>query len=202
MYILKQTKTTGIRTLSVKKSKYKSLVLSQAELCGYKSFDMALFGGIALLCRYGKVQTIYCLPYVKAKPFPTTLWLLCPYLVKRISNWEAKGGVKECEALLKKSEYRKRLWYLFNHQYILKRLSLISKTKRRFLRIYKRNIYDVLSKTGVGGIRQWNKKLTLKCLHLQVAAFLGLRWHPLGDLFIDRIKIFDCNGLFRECFNL
>ena len=142
-----------------------------------RRFDPSLITGVKK-CRYNHIQVIVCKPLSKKlRPFPTTYWLMCPYLIKRAGEIESQGGVKELENFLRgKNLYREWHEYNFMHQVI--RLKLIDKNLADFMRKYHGKIFKSLIRGGVGGTKYDSQNINLKCLHLQTASFIGLNRHP------------------------
>ena len=137
-------------------------------------FDARLVKGVSCRCRFGYPQTVACRPFFKSRPFPTLFWLTCPYLYYVCGTIESTGGVHELENWL---DGRQKSYNVYNHAYALARQSLLNENEKRYLKLYMPKIWRVISQSGIGGIRR-GEKPTVKCLHLQTAAFLSLRGHP------------------------
>ena len=153
-------------------------------------FDPSIISG-CVRCRFGRVQVLVCRPFsLRMRPFPTTFWLVCPYLVRRAGTLESQGGVRELE------EYMTSLgmiheWREYNRLHQRVRLKLMDKHTRLFMGRFCAHKYRGLMSSGVGGMR-YGTGITVKCLHLQTAAMIGLGGHPGGE----RLKSW---GLCREC---
>ena len=142
-----------------------------------RRFDSSLIIDVKK-CRFNHAQVIICKPLAKKfRPFPTSFWLVCPYLIKLAGKIESDGGVKELEKFLIENKLKKQ-WreYNFLHQKI--RLKLINKNLAKFLRLFHGKIFKNLIRGGVGGIHYDSENVNVKCLHLQTASFIGLNHHP------------------------
>ncbi len=144
------------------------------------------------LCRFGHVQVQICRPWGK-KLFPTSFWLVCPYLVKLAGKIESSGGVHELEKYIISNglihEWRR---YNIVHQSI--RLKLGGINENSFMRRYRRKIFRDVMRGGVGGIHV-GVGVNVKCLHLQTASLLGLgvKMHPAGEWLKSKGLCGDCN---------
>ena len=140
-------------------------------------------------CSFGHVQVQVCRPWGR-KIFPTSFWLMCPYLVRLAGKIESAGGVRELEEYIVSHnlvhEWRK---YNIIHQVI--RLGLGGERMNDFMRRYRGRIFRDVMRGGVGGIRV-GEGVNVKCLHLQTASFIGLGFHPAGEWLKSK-------GLYREC---
>ena len=150
-------------------------------------FDSSLIAG-GIRCKFGKVQVLVCRPFsLKMRPFPTTFWLVCPYLTHRAGELESLGGVHELE----KAVTDLREWRRFNllHQTI--RLSLMDSFSLNAVRKFRPGVFRSVMRSGIWGIRL-GESISMKCLHLQTAAFIGLGRHPGGEWL-------KAHGLCSEC---
>ncbi len=135
-------------------------------------------------CEWGYPICIESQIIYNDKPFPTLFWLTCPFLSKRVGRLEEKGTVKHLERkILEDSQLRTA--YLKAHEDIIE-------LKKQILNKYNGlkdwQIYSILSR-GIGGIRNLN---TVKCLHLQLASFLGGIKNPIGKLVYELIEEHNC----------
>ncbi|MBR2207712.1 MAG: DUF501 domain-containing protein [Synergistaceae bacterium] len=141
-----------------------------------RRFDLSLIIDVKK-CRFNHAQVILCRPLAKKfRPFPTSLWLTCPYLIKIAGKIEAEGGVKELENFLIKNKLEKK-WREYNLLHQLIRLKLMNKYQAKFMRKFHGKIFRTLIRGGVGGIRYGFENVNIKCLHLQTASFIGLNHH-------------------------
>ncbi len=155
-----------------------------------RNFQSALVCGVAARCVWGAPQVLLCRPLYKGRPFPTQLWLTCPHLAHLCGTLESQGGVHGLEEYLRDfaTEYRN-----YNMKYSLMRISLLSVPERKFLCRENPKIWHVLRSTGIGGIRAGHN-LTVKCLHLQMAACLALPGHPAQKWLQEKITEFCCEN--------
>ncbi len=157
-----------------------------------RRFDPALLLGTAAHCRFGFPRVIVCAPLCGQRPFPTTFWLSCPWLVYNIGVLEAGGGVKCLEAWLRQEASSD--WRSYNrlHQYL--RLSIMGKAQKKFLSLFRPMVMARLRLAGVGGI-DYGSEINVKCLHLQTASWLALRQHP-GEKWLSENGLgLDCEGM-------
>ena len=157
-------------------------------------FDPSLIAG-AVRCRFGHVQVLVCRPFTRrGRPFPTTFWLVCPYLVRLAGEVESKGGVRELEEFMT-SRNMFHEWRRYNLQHQVIRLSLAGKYS--FFRKYHAQIFRSVMRSGIGGMKQGDL-ISVKCLHLQTASFLALGRHPGGEWLRQKGLCSDCSGA-RSC---
>jgi len=152
------------------------LSIVRSQMRGRK-FSEAMIGGTCSDCEWGYPRVIVCRPLFGGAPFPTLFWLSCPWLVLQAGRLESEGGVRELEEVLAS---RRSAWVSFNIHASLMRLFMISSCQRKFMNRFSPKIYDVLRRTEVGGIYP-SERITAKCLHLQLAAFLAMKGHPGAD---------------------
>jgi hypothetical protein len=153
-----------------------------------RKFNSGMLLGIASRCLFGKPQVILCKSLHNGVPFPNNFWLSCPFLVKMAGQLESLGGVKKLEAYIE--ENSKDDWEEYNRLHTKIRINLASKTeldtlKQKNMALYKRFCDDNI---GIGGIKI-NKEVQVKCLHLQIASFISLGFHPGQDWFKDNIPL-------------
>lgn len=134
---------------------------------------------VAKRCRHGYPQILLCKPLSGAmEPFPTIFWMTCPYLDKRCGELESEHKIHDLEELLaaKEDEIKK-----FHMEYIDLRMSFISEREKDILTTKYPKLKEKLLKVGIGGINWHEAPFAAKCLHLQVATWLGCGRHPAGD---------------------
>lgn len=154
-------------------------------------FDTSLVAGYGRRCRFNHVQVIVCLPVSpKGRIFPTTFWLTCPHLIHMAGKIESHQGVHELEAYMNEHELNHE-WRAYNLAHQAIRLSLLNSHQLSFIRKYHTSTFKHLIKTGIGGIR-YRENITVKCLHLQTASYLGLNYHPAQEWLKSK-------GLNSEC---
>lgn len=153
-----------------------------------RKFDASLVLGVAKRCAWGMPAVIVCGPMKALKPFPTSFWLTCPYMVKACDKLESVGGVRQLEEYLKGNSQK---WKAFIVAHALVRMALLDESQKNFLIFRKRRMWDLMRKGGPGGIMP-KDKVTVKCLHLQVASWAALGWHP-GELWLKTsLPAFKC----------
>ncbi|KLO21544.1 hypothetical protein X275_08895 [Marinitoga sp. 1197] len=134
-------------------------------------------------CSFGFPQVIQSFPLKDGKPFPTLYWLTCPHLTKEVGKLEASGKIKEWEEEIKNSENLKEL-YLNAH--------LEEKEKRNaFLKDQEIWIIKRFENIGIGGIKNFE---SIKCLHLQLASYLGGTKNPIGERVWHSIEKTECEN--------
>ena len=157
-------------------------------------FDPSLIAG-GVRCRFGGVQVLVCRPFSrKLRPFPTTFWLVCPYLVRLAGEVESKGGVRELEEFMTARNMFHE-WRRYNLQHQVIRLVLAGKC--RVFRKYHAKVFRSVMRSGIGGMKQTGI-ISVKCLHLQTASFLALGRHPGGEWLRQKGLCSDCSGA-RSC---
>ncbi len=132
---------------------------------------------VAARCPSGHPSVIQVVPVDNdGKPFPTTLWLLCPSLVSQITHIEYSGFAKEVSEIIESdSEFKTKL-HQAHLDYILLRETMLENHK------YK----DTLKTKGVAGSENFS---AVKCLHGHFAQQLGQQNNPIGKLIQDRFSI-------------
>ncbi|EEX48409.1 MULTISPECIES: DUF501 domain-containing protein [Jonquetella] len=153
-----------------------------------RRFNERALIGVGSYCSWGYPQVIVCRPLVGARPFPTSFWLTCPWLVKQCGCLESAGGVGQLEAFLAD---RGAQWRDYQRRYAAFRLSLLLPHQEAFLRRFCRPLWISIAKRGVGGLRT-TELPSVKCLHLQVGAWLGMGEHPAQSWLSDSIGPIDC----------
>jgi hypothetical protein len=138
--------------------------------------------GTAARCRFGFPRVIVCAPLQGVNaPFPTSFWLTCPWLTRAAGELESSGGVRDLERWIE--FHAPREWVPFNILHQRLRLALLPEPTLRFLRRFRPQILKSL-RGGVGGVRfdaarpREEKRIHVKCLHLQTASWLALHRHP------------------------
>lgn len=141
-------------------------------------------------CGWGVPQVLMCAAEKHSLPFPTTYWLSCPFLTRIAARLEAENGVRSMENLL---ESRIGEWNRFNLFLAWLRLSVMRTERKNFQRRYARRRFDSLRRGGVGGVaRTVLGRPAVKCVHLQMASFLGTGFHPASDWMLERIARWEC----------
>jgi len=167
-----------------------------------RKFDPGMVIGTARRCVFGLPSVIVCSPLRDGKPFPTTFWLTCPHLVKLCGALESEGAVAELE---RRRMERPDLWTEYNLFHARLRLLLVQPAAARFLRKYRRGVWDTLRRGGAGGIDYLSRaRGGAKCLHLQAASWLALGFHPAGEFLHKALVPLHCaapaaSGCVRRC---
>lgn len=145
---------------------------------------------IARECRWGFPQVTVNHPLRRRddsfEVFPTLFWLTCPYLVAEVGRIEARGAVKEFEALLERDPSLRGEYLRAHGAYRSERLTLLSEEELAFLR-GKGALDSVL--TGIAGLRN---PLRVKCLHAQLAHYLARGSNPIGRAVSEEIGELSC----------
>jgi hypothetical protein len=123
------------------------------------------------------------------KPFPTSFWLVCPYLAKVLGALESAGGVREMERAATGHE---KDWLRYDLLHARVRLSTITGAQRAYLSRMRRNLFRAVCRGGVGGVVSSEGSVHVKCLHLQTASYMGLGWHPLSAWLDCKVGKLEC----------
>ena len=155
-------------------------------------FDSELVIGSCRRCIHGHTQVIVCRPLSRRKlrPFPTTFWLMCPYLIHRAGMIESDGGVHELEEYMRERKLIHE-WRKYNILHQTLRISLLTEYQKKYLRKNHKSLYHSLVSTGIGGMK-YTDGINVKCLHLQTASYLALNYHPAQEWLMN-------NGLCGYC---
>ena len=140
-------------------------------------------------CRFGHVRVQVCRPWGR-KPFPTSFWLVCPYLVRLAGKIESMGGVRELEEYIV-SHGLVHEWRRYNLMHQVIRLRLGGMRVNGFMRRCRGRIFRDVMRGGVGGIRV-GEGVNVKCLHLQAASLIGTGHHPAETWLKDKGLTGDC----------
>lgn len=134
-------------------------------------------------CAWGYPQCIKSSLITNDKPFPTLFWLTCPLLLREVSKLEEKGMVKTMESRLENDKD-------FMEAY-LKAHKETQTAKEQFLASFQINEWqrNAIIGRGIGGIKDLRR---VKCLHLQLANFLGGINNPIGKLVWETIELQEC----------
>lgn len=160
-----------------------------------RAFDISIVRGVSRRCSLGMPQVIVCGPLRKGKPFPTTFWLTCPFLDRKCGQLESEGAVGELEDILA-GPAAGVAWARYNEGAAFFRRDLLSEEERNLLLSESPALLESLESVGVGGIRPSGKP-SAKCLHLQVATWIGIGFHPAGEWLGRKLLSLDCGGSWR-----
>jgi hypothetical protein len=123
------------------------------------------------------------------KPFPTSFWLVCPYLSKILGALESAGGVKEMERAAAGHE---KDWLRYDVLYARVRLSTLTGAQRAYLSRMRPNLFRAVCRSGAVGAVSSEGSLHVKCLHIQMASYMGLGWHPLSAWLDGKVGGLEC----------
>jgi hypothetical protein len=151
--------------------------------------------GVANRCSFGAPQVLACSAEKKAMPFPTTFWLVCPHLVRLAGQIESRNGVSAMSSALARHEEE---WKIFNLHHARLRIVAMSQIRKNFLRRYAKGKFDSIRRGGVGGIASFSTD-AVKCIHLQIASYLGMGFHPAGEWLSGEVSEWECRC--GDCLN-
>ena len=141
-----------------------------------RRFDLSIIYAVAARCSYEFPQVLVCRPHRRGgTPFPTMFWLTCPFLDRKCGELESLQKIGELEGLFMTRHTEVSIWH---ERYALLRKSISAKET------------DI--PTGVGGINWRDVPHAVKCLHLQVATWLGWRYHPAEDWLKEQLEVTEC----------
>lgn len=133
-------------------------------------------------CIWNFPKVIRSYPLKNNRPFPTIFWLTCPLLIKNVSRLEEKGMIKYFEKKLQQEPEMKKSFLLAHETTKKLRKALLSEKAPYWIK------KDLISR-GIGGTKN---HLTVKCLHLQLANFLGGIDNPIGEEVWKSMDIVNC----------
>lgn len=162
-----------------------------------RRFDFSIVLAIARRCGHGFPQVIVCYPLAAGKPFPTAFWLTCPYLGKRCGALESEQQIACLEEIFTARVDEVQRWH---REYSALRKSLFKPEEIKGLAETNPDFLKAVTESGVGGINYRENPGAAKCLHLQTAAWLGMRWHPASDWLSEKISPTQCNSAYCEKF--
>lgn len=163
-----------------------------------RRFDLSIVYAVARRCRYKHPQVLLCRPFSEEGPFPTTFWLTCPYLEKRCAELESEQQIALLEEILASRQEETDKWHKAYAQLRKKTLDagVASQPSEKEIVLP----HSVLDK-GAGGIDNVKNPSAAKCLHMQVAAWMGMGWHPASDWLAERLdSLDDCGGEYCQRF--
>lgn len=164
-----------------------------------KDFDTSFVYAVATRCKHGYPQVLVCKPFMgDGTPFPTTFWLVCPYLDKKCGELESEQKVAEFEKTLATLKEDLTEWHKA-YGALRKKLADCYTDNVRI-----KNIGAIMAsfeKYGVGGINYSKNPCFAKCLHLQTATWLGWE-HPAAEKLKEMIGCIHCkNGSCSQLLN-
>lgn len=155
-----------------------------------RNFSPKMVYAVGERCVWGFPRVVICRPLYAMKPFPTTFWLTCPWLVRECGRCESGGGIGDLENFMSS---KAKDWSSYNVCLRALRISLLGTAERNFLRLRRRGRWEVLRRTLIGGIAGSGRRPVMKCLHLQVAAWLGIGYHPGKEWLSAKFPVLDCS---------
>ncbi|MFQ5574514.1 MAG: DUF501 domain-containing protein [Terriglobia bacterium] len=125
------------------------------------------------ICRIGRPVVIRTDPVADGCPFPTLYYLVCPSLVRGISQLEGTGGLATVRQMLAESPRLAASVQAAHEEYALERRLIM---RGRVGGLTGRGLQTVCL-SGVGGVRNTRQ---ISCLHAHAAHFLAGRSNPVG----------------------
>lgn len=155
-----------------------------------RRFSLSYVVAIARRCSNGFPQVVVCRPFsFEGKPFPTIFWLTCPYLDNKCAKLESNQKVHELEAIFRLKYLEVENWH---ELYKSIRKKLINKKNEQLVKnVSCAKLNQILTK-GVGGIDPNVAPFGVKCLHLQVATWLGMGKHPAEQWLSTEVCKVEC----------
>ena len=150
---------------------------------------------VALRCPFSYPAVLLTSPYEESIVFPTSYWLSCPYLVKKVSIIEDQGLIQELTNKLKIDKKFKNKLQRAHEDYAKRRVDLLECK----IEALPEGIRDVIVNSGVGGIVD---KEGIKCLHTHLADYLVNGKNPVGKIVFNKVDWPDkcdiCENFFNE----
>lgn len=143
--------------------------------------------GVAVRCPEGSPRVIVTYPVilhgVYPEVFPTLYWLTCPRLVKEISRLEGAGVIEEIQQEINQDPNLIQELEEVYQEYANRRMELVKESTLKPIRERYPAQYEVLTKSGVGGIMDKG----IKCLHTHFADYLVNGKNPVGRLAAEQL---------------
>jgi len=128
---------------------------------------------VAVRCGYGRPSVLVTGPVlVHGDPFPTLLWLSCPWLVESVGRLESAGGV---------ARWRERISV---DPDLAERIASAD-ARYRAARAGRVEGHDPCADVGIAGQAD---PLATKCLHAHVASFLAGLGDPIGEEVVGQVQ--------------
>ncbi len=129
--------------------------------------------------------------------FPTTFWLTCPKLKYMIDKLENQGLIDKFQQKMVNDKKFAEQIKKAHQEYANYRLKLIDNNKLEEIKEKYDGQYQVLKKSGVGGILEFSG---IKCLHTHYADYLAREENPIGKLVLDYLeKEFKHREALKKC---
>ena len=156
-----------------------------------RNFNLSYILAVAKRCAFGYPQVLVCNPLPKGEIlFPTVFWLTCPFLIKKCARLESDQQIKALEEIFRTKPKEVEGWHESYRDLRKKLLNIESKNA-----IIKKSIDEAMEhllSMGVGGIDTKLAPFAVKCLHLQVATWIGMSKHPAEDWLDRYIGVLEC----------
>jgi len=140
---------------------------------------------VTIECPFSYPAVIKVYPFFNGRVFPTTYWLTCPYLQKKISILEDKGWITKMQKLVDNDEEVAQTLKKAHKNYAKERFKMLDSEEKAKMKEISDDIYKTLKYSGIGGVKD-NKGI--KCLHTHVADFLVNNFNPVGKKVFQKIK--------------
>ncbi len=125
-------------------------------------------------------------PFYNQKPFPTIYWLSCPVIKEKIFELEDTGYIKELKQKKNQVDEFKNELNNAHGRYSWTRIKLLSENDLENAKKISEDLYKMLIKSGVAGIRE---KEGIKCLHGHYADYIVSGNNPVGKEVAKKIDI-------------
>lgn len=137
---------------------------------------------VAARCRFGRPSVVVTAPVIpgpraQVRPFPTTFWLTCPYLVEAVSRLESAGWIARISQEIKAQPASLEQLREAHRGAARLRAGLLGAGAARRLQQLSPQAVARLRQVGVAGSRDFD---AVKCLHAHLADHLGRGGNPVG----------------------
>lgn len=156
-----------------------------------RAFDPSKIRYVARRCAHGCPQVLVCGPLFDGVPFPTLFWLTCPFLSRKCGVLESEHKIGELESLF---EDLADEISAYHDKYRKLRLEIADGDELKKLKLQRPAIWESVAYSGIGGIDTERNQFAVKCLHLQIATWLGMGYHPAENWLSSNIGDLNCKG--------
>ncbi|MGE5592979.1 MAG: DUF501 domain-containing protein [Betaproteobacteria bacterium] len=157
---------------------------------------------VATRCPLGLPETIVTKPVLReeggtyrkkrVEPFPTVFWLTCPGAVRAVSELEAMGYVRKLQQRLAGDPAALEAYREAARSYADYRMSLLPAEDASRLAAEHPGQYEVVARSGIGGVLGKPDVAGIKCLHAHYADYLVRGTNPIGkwvrELLIEKAR--------------
>ncbi|MDO4988025.1 MAG: DUF501 domain-containing protein [Synergistes sp.] len=155
-----------------------------------RKFDISCVAAVAKRCSHGFPQVVVTKPLMAdGTPFPTLFWLTCPHLDRICGVLESDRKITEVEDIFASMPDKVKKMH---ENYAALRVALAAKNNIRISGLPEGKRIRI-EKSGVGGIDIAAAPNAVKCLHLQLAAFIGMGSHPAKEWLRQNITQPECS---------